>query len=397
MPKFKQKDKKDITQLVCKVGSKESINAGELAFLQSSDFPKLIRPLCENKKNIKTVSYDVSNKQSLKSYISNSHNKDSFLNILTQIAEIIRYCDSNNLSVKKLVYDSSMIFVEPIQKELLFVYFPAENFQNESTIEELLKSIARDVVVPQTVDSEFIIEFRKYVDGMKYFALVDFERRIEALQGNQEKEHQKKKRNSGSFSSDMVFDLFGNDDSQEQEIEEETNSKNCYCNNCNQYFPKGTKFCSECGSNLTPIRGNTEPSNSISVKNELKENDSFNSSKTDNSKKRQTKLIKKVEEITYPSLLRTKTNKEVLISKEIFSIGYDDECDFHFTDNEAISGHHADLYLIDGSEVFIIDNYSTNGTYINDKEIPPCKKVLLHEGDKIELADELFIFKGIEK
>lgn len=397
MPKFKQKNKKDLTRLVCKIGSKETVNTGELAFLQSSDYSGIIRPLCEKKNKIKTISYDISNKQALKNYISNSHNKDSFLNVLTQISEVIRFCDSNNLSSKKIIFDSSMIFVEPIQKQLLFIYYPVENFQNNSSIEELLKSIGRDIVVPQTVDSEFIIEFRKYVEAMNYFALVDFERRIESLQGNnKEKNAQKKKRNSGSLSNDMVLDLF--DDYKDDDlIEPEIKQNYCYCSNCNLYFPIGTKFCAECGENLTPVRGNTATADNPPDKesNSNKNKQINKGSSNQQKKKRQTKLIREVEEKVYPSLLRIKTNEETLINKDLFSVGYDEECDYSFTDNEAISGHHADI-IVDDLNVYIVDDGSTNGTYINDKEVPYCKKILLHDGDKIELADELFMFKGIE-
>lgn len=394
MPKFKQKNKNDSTRLVCKIGSKETVNTGELAFLQSSDYPGIIRPLCENKNKIKTISYDISNKQALKNYISNSHNKDSFLSILTQISEVIRFCDSNNLSSKKIIFDSSMIFVEPIQKQLLFIYYPAENFQNNSPIEELLRSIARDIVVPQTVDSEFIIEFRKYVETMNYFALVDFERRIEALQSNKEKKAQKKKHIS--VSNDMIFDLF-DDNKDDDLIEPETKQNYCFCSNCNLYFSIGTKFCAECGENLTPIRGNTATADNPPEKDSnFKKNKQVNQvSSNQQKKKRQTKLIREVEEKVYPSLIRIKTNEEVFIKKELFSIGYDENCDYSFTDNEAVSGHHADI-ITDELNVYIVDDGSTNGTYINDKEIPYCKRILLRDGDKIELADEIFMFKGIE-
>ena len=388
MPKFKQKEKKDTTHLICKVGSKESVNSGELAFLQSTNYEGLIRPLCEVKKTIKTISFDISNKPTLKSYILNPHNKASFLDVLSQIAKIIRFCDNNNLSMKKIVFDLSMIYVDPIDKKLLFIYYPAENYQQDKTIEELLKSIGRNLVVPQTTNCDFLIEYRKYTEALNYFALVDFERKIEAMQDSKQKGEQKKKRNSGHFSGKMAFDLFGDEGNDEEPIEPEIKSEKCYCDNCREYFPIGTKFCSGCGANLTPIRGNTAPP--------LREDfPKREKPKTEEKKKRQTKLIKKIDEKNYPSLIRIRTNEEVKIDKDTFSVGYDEECDYSFTDNEAISGHHVDI-IVDDSKVYIIDQGSTNGTYINDKETPYFKKTVLHDGDKVELADEIFVFKGIE-
>lgn len=396
MPKFKQKEKKDKSFIICKISSKESINSGELALLQANNFEGIIKPVCEDKKSTKTVIYDISNKQTLKNYISNAHNKETFVDILSQIAKVIRLCDSNNLVYKKLIYDISMVYVDPVDRRLLFIYYPAENYQPESKVEELLKSIVRDIYIPQTINCDFLIEFRKYVEALNYFALVDFERKVELLQNGLEKEKPKKKRVSGHFDDKMAYDLFG--DVENDEVNEpEVKQNNCYCSNCNLYFPIGTKFCAECGANLTPVRGNTATADNPPDKesNSNKNKQINKGSSNQQKKKRQTKLIREVEEKVYPSLLRIKTNEETLINKDLFSVGYDEECDYSFTDNEAISGHHADI-IVDDLNVYIVDDGSTNGTYINDKEVPYCKKILLHDGDKIELADELFMFKGIE-
>ena len=87
--------------------------------------------------------------------------------------------------------------------------------------------------------------------------------------------------------------------------------------------------------------------------------------------------------------------EEYHIDKSKFSVGYNNDCDFSFQDNEHISGRHCVFYYSDG-EVFVMDEKSTNGTYINGEEISYGKKVKLKFGDKITLADEEFILKGID-
>lgn len=55
----------------------------------------------------------------------------------------------------------------------------------------------------------------------------------------------------------MIFDPFGGSFSDNKNYEEEYDNTRCFCSNCNLEYPKGTKFCAECGENLTPIKGLT--------------------------------------------------------------------------------------------------------------------------------------------
>jgi pSer/pThr/pTyr-binding forkhead associated (FHA) protein len=73
--------------------------------------------------------------------------------------------------------------------------------------------------------------------------------------------------------------------------------------------------------------------------------------------------------------------KEVQLSKDRTTLGrrpYNDVV----IDNLAISGEHA-VFQMTGSEVFIEDLNSTNGTYVNGKA---AKKQLLQNGDMVEVG-----------
>ncbi len=73
--------------------------------------------------------------------------------------------------------------------------------------------------------------------------------------------------------------------------------------------------------------------------------------------------------------------KEVQLSKDRTTLGrrpYNDVV----IDNLAISGEHA-VFQMTGSEVFIEDLNSTNGTYVNGKA---AKKQQLHNGDTVEVG-----------
>lgn len=55
--------------------------------------------------------------------------------------------------------------------------------------------------------------------------------------------------------------------------------------------------------------------------------------------------------------------------------------------NNAVSRRHASIGR-QGTEYYLIDLGSTNGTRLNGDDVPPRHKVLLHDGDSIELGDQ---------
>ena len=73
--------------------------------------------------------------------------------------------------------------------------------------------------------------------------------------------------------------------------------------------------------------------------------------------------------------------KEVQLTKDRTTLGRRPYNDI-VIDNLAVSGEHAVIQLV-GSEVFLEDLNSTNGTYINGKAV---KKQVLQNNDTIEIG-----------
>jgi len=74
--------------------------------------------------------------------------------------------------------------------------------------------------------------------------------------------------------------------------------------------------------------------------------------------------------------------KEVQITKDKTTLGRRPYHDI-VIDNLAVSGEHAVLQMV-GSDVFIEDLNSTNGTYINGKMV---KRQQLHDGEVISVGN----------
>ena len=83
--------------------------------------------------------------------------------------------------------------------------------------------------------------------------------------------------------------------------------------------------------------------------------------------------------------------KEFKMEKDVMTIGRKDDNDLPI-DNMAVSGHHAKIYK-EGMSYVLEDLNSTNGTYVNDKQIAKCK---LSNNDEILVGKHIIVFQ-VEK
>lgn len=244
--------------MIVKLKSKDKVNAGEVERLSSGKLIGFLPLICEDKKLSRSFSYDVSKLVTLKEFLSKPNTKESFINILQQIAQMMRACEEYSMSSEKLILDCDYVFVDYMTDQLLFIYYPVETYEPEGTVVDFIQQISSLVNGSKNVNNDFIIDFRKYSDSLKYFALVDFERKVESMsQGLSEKDN-KKSHNSHHYSNNAAFNPFENELPVKDVDNNDYDTKKCICPKCNIEYVVGTKFCSECGENLTPLRGNTE-------------------------------------------------------------------------------------------------------------------------------------------
>lgn len=98
-------------------------------------------------------------------------------------------------------------------------------------------------------------------------------------------------------------------------------------------------------------------------------------------------------DVIYAKLIRTDTGQEIPISSVFFRIGKSEEnIDYVITGNTSISRHHADIMRKD-SGFYIVDNNSTNYTYVNEKRAMPGEQVQIVSGDIIQMSDVCFRFE----
>lgn len=90
------------------------------------------------------------------------------------------------------------------------------------------------------------------------------------------------------------------------------------------------------------------------------------------------------------SLTRVRDGGSFAINQPQFRIGRDPATvDYIVSDNTAVGRHHADILEHDGG-CFVVDQNSTNHTYLNGQELAPGMEYPLHDGDELTLGDEIF-------
>ena len=91
-------------------------------------------------------------------------------------------------------------------------------------------------------------------------------------------------------------------------------------------------------------------------------------------------------------LLRVSNNEKIIIRGNRLRIGTEEKSvDYCIADNCAVSRMHAEIIHRNNS-YFIVDNNSTNHTFINEQEIRSKREMKLQSKSRIKLADEEFIF-----
>ncbi len=93
------------------------------------------------------------------------------------------------------------------------------------------------------------------------------------------------------------------------------------------------------------------------------------------------------------SLLYMKTGEKIALSKQEFAIGKSRAADYVMNDS-SISRKHAEITCKNG-HYFVTDNASTNGTFVNGRQIPARTAIEIFQGDLLRFATEEMKFQVI--
>ncbi len=401
-----------------RLSGNEMINTREIELLNSHQINSLIDPET-GKKNKSELFYKVSNYISLKEYLKSVTSKDRFLNIIISILETLKDTQKVMLYNKNFILDTEYIFVEPQSKMLLYIYLPVVNYDFEQDIKRFFMNIVYDTVFNQFEDCTYVNQYIAYFNQHTNFSVFDFEMFVRELNGEDMRSGDKKVELKLPHPSKFL----------------DSNVK--LCPRCGKEYTNVDNFCDVCGIRLvykdsdtsfssfssgspnfmyaTPIEEEIEQVQNGTQQMTLSDRiGSINQNSNSGSKpyvpqysKGTTVLgaidygttvlsFEQLNRIAYPSLLRTKDGKKITVNKCTFVIGKSEaNCDYVISDNNAISRKHATISIANG-KYYVVDNSSTNGTYIDDIRIDADKSYEILPGQKIRFADDEFTLLDVE-
>ena len=93
--------------------------------------------------------------------------------------------------------------------------------------------------------------------------------------------------------------------------------------------------------------------------------------------------------------LLAKDGRVIPITDTVFTVGRRPGNLLCITDDQFISGMHAELVWRNG-QTFVVDKNSTNGTFVNDQKLSPGSEMIVNNGDRVKFGATTYLFRGPE-
>lgn len=372
--KFKAKAKDHQLVIKAKASFRETIDEKELdrfsrAFLRGFFKPKM--------KKKRLIEYTGPIGISLSERLKRPATKREFLFILEQTAVCVQKLNANNLDIRCMLMNLDYVYINEVTKELQFMYIPTTGILPTLELREFIEAVAYSVNPADENDKEFISRFVYYLNAMKSFDIS----KIEAFVLKEDKSvvDTIRRQNVGqsgymTSSHQHYYERMEQQSSEEPTMllyEEEEDSTALL-------FEEDSTALLEADDNATAL---LEDDNSTALLTE----DDDGSDETG-------LLIENNQSVGFPVLYRILTEERISINKPVFRLGKEKSyVDYFVNNNIAVSRSHADI-ITRGDKCFVKDLNSKNHTFINNQEIPIHMEVEIHDGDRLKLGNEEFIF-----
>lgn len=311
--------------------------------------------------------------------------KREFLFILEQIVVAVQKLQANGMGLNNLVMDLQHVYINEVTKEIQFIYIPTmKNGLQNLNLVEFIESIAYSVKPADNKDNDFVARFIYFFKAMVPFDI----NKVESFVAKEDRSviNTIKKQNAGQsgFMTDKprhYYDHYAGkeksgDDDPTGLLVEDDDPTGLLVDDEND--PTGLLVDDDEPTGLLNADDNDEATGHLS------DNDADDDATG--------LLVGDDADILFPTLFRVLTEETISINKPVFRIGKERSyVDYFVTNNIAVSRSHADI-ITRGSKYFVKDLNSKNHTYINNHELPIYMEVEIHDGDRLKLGNEEFIF-----
>lgn len=329
MSKLKVSIKRSTVTAMMKAGRKERINETELSQLARIK-PCGIMHVTKTKKD--SVTYTCPANINLTDRLKKAVSKYDFFFMMEQIVIMVQDVYNNGLNVNSVRFNIDDVYINEMTKEMYFIYFPIVGGQESADIVGFIENIIYTMTPVINEDTNYISRFMYYV------------RSFHGFNGNAiEKYISREERAVVNVLKNTAVTM---QQTMQQQIMQQVM----------QGSMDGTTVLSEDGISVQQIQ-QMQPVN-----------------------------------YHFASLTRQVTGEKIELGKPSFVLGKNPEkSDYAVADNTNISRVHAVITARNG-RYYVMDQNSTNGTFINGRIIKAGQETEILPGDCLMLANEEFIF-----
>ncbi len=329
MSKLKVSIKKSTVTAMMKAGRKERINETELSQLARIK-PCGIMHVTKTKKD--SVIYTCPANINLTDRLKKAISKYDFFFMIEQIVIMVEDVYNNGLNVNSVRFNMDDVYINEMTKEMYFIYFPIVGGQESADIVGFIENIIYTMTPVINEDTNYISRFMYYV------------RSFHGFNGNAiEKYISREERAVVNVLKNKAVTM---QQTMQQQIMQQVM----------QGSMDGTTVLSDDGISVQQIQ-QMQPVN-----------------------------------YHFASLTRQVTGEKIELGKPSFVLGKNPEkSDYAVADNTNISRVHAVITMRNG-RYYVMDQNSTNGTFINGRIIKAGHETEILPGDGLMLANEEFIF-----
>lgn len=335
MSKLKVSIKKSTVTAIMKAGRKERINETELSQLARIK-PCGIMHVTKTKKD--SVIYTCPANINLTDRLKKAISKYDFFFMIEQIVIMVEDVYNNGLNVNSVRFNMDDVYINEMTKEMYFIYFPIVRGQESADIVGFIENIIYTMTPVINEDTNYISRFMYYV------------RSFHGFNGNAIEKYISREERA------VVNVLKNKAVTMQQPIMQQQTMQQQIMQQVMQGSMDGTTVLSDDGISVQQIQ-QMQPVN-----------------------------------YHFASLTRQVTGEKIELGKPSFVLGKNPEkSDYAVADNTNISRVHAVITMRNG-RYYVMDQNSTNGTFINGRIIKAGQETEILPGDCLMLANEEFIF-----
>lgn len=332
MSKLKVSIKKSTVTAMMKAGRKERINETELSQLARIK-PCGIMHVTKTKKD--SVIYTCPANINLTDRLKKAISKYDFFFMIEQIVIMVEDVYNNGLNVNSVRFNMDDVYINEMTKEMYFIYFPIVGGQESADIVGFIENIIYTMTPVINEDTNYISRFMYYV------------RSFHGFNGNAIEKYISREERA------VVNVLKNKAVTMQQQIMQQQTMQQQIMQQVMQGSMDGTTVLSDDGISVQQM----QPVN-----------------------------------YHFASLTRQVTGEKIELGKPSFVLGKNPEkSDYAVADNTNISRVHAVITTRNG-RYYVMDQNSTNGTFINGRIIKAGQETEILPGDCLMLANEEFIF-----